>query len=87
MEKEKELWDNFKSCIIPITGITKDKKKTETEKIFYIIMAEHLLKLLAVTKTYIREAQRTQSRISTKQAKNDPSTSYLNHRSPNRKRK
>lgn len=36
MEKEKELWDNFKSCIIPLTGITKDKKKkkTETEKIF-----------------------------------------------------
>lgn len=50
-------------------------------------MAEHLLKLLAVTKTFIREAQRTQSRISTKQAKNDPSTSYLNHRPPNRKRK
>lgn len=32
MEKEKELWDNFKSCIIPLTGITKDKKKKDRNR-------------------------------------------------------
>lgn len=35
MEKEKELWDNFKSCIIPLTGITKDKKKKDKQKKYF----------------------------------------------------
>ena len=62
-ERLKNLWDNFKSSNIQITGVPEEEEQQEIENLFEKIMKEDFPNLAKDLDMQVQEAQRVPKKL------------------------